>query len=80
MTVGRFQVGDERRHRDEAFGKAIDLDWYRQRPDEVAGLLRDAGFEMWVTVVKEPEGTEPTPQAVLVARRAGAGTPQLGGA
>ncbi|MER7456414.1 class I SAM-dependent methyltransferase [Micromonospora sp. NPDC126480] len=75
-----FQVGDERRHRDEAFGKAINLDWYRQQPDQVAGLLRDAGFEMWVTVVKEAEGTEPTPQAILIARRPAAGLPQGAGA
>lgn len=64
-----FQVGDERGHRDEAFGRPICLDWYRQRPDEVAQLLRDAGFDMWVTVVKESEGDEKTPQGILIARK-----------
>ncbi|NJP32996.1 hypothetical protein [Micromonospora thermarum] len=64
-----FQVGDERYHRDEAFGKPIHLDWYRHRPDAVADLLRDAGFETWVRVVKEAEGTERTPQAFVIARK-----------
>ncbi|MGN9775487.1 class I SAM-dependent methyltransferase [Micromonospora sp. H33] len=64
-----FQVGDDLYHRDEAFGKPIRLDWYRHRPDQVAHLLRDSGFEMWVTAVKEAEGTERTPQAVLIARK-----------
>ncbi|MEW2381880.1 class I SAM-dependent methyltransferase [Micromonospora sp. NPDC047707] len=68
-----FQIGDERYHRDEAFGKAIDLDWYRHRPDAVAGLLRDAGFETWVTVVKEADVTERTQQAIVIARKPAAG-------
>ncbi|MGH3647599.1 MAG: class I SAM-dependent methyltransferase [Micromonosporaceae bacterium] len=64
-----FQVGDERRHRDEVFGKSVSLDWYRQQPQEVAQLLRDAGFDMWVTVVKEAEDTEKTPQGIVIARK-----------
>lgn len=64
-----FQVGDEHRHRDELFGKPDSLDWYRQQPDEVAGLLRDAGFEIWVTVVKEGEQEETCPQGILIARK-----------
>jgi ubiquinone/menaquinone biosynthesis C-methylase UbiE len=41
-----FQIGDDRGHRAEAFGKPVCLDWYRQQPDEVAELLRDAGFDV----------------------------------
>jgi ubiquinone/menaquinone biosynthesis C-methylase UbiE len=65
-----FQVGSDIRHRDEAFGKQIDLHFHRQQPDEVNALLKDAGFVPWVTAQKEPEGDELTPQAVLIARRA----------
>ncbi|MEU4642312.1 class I SAM-dependent methyltransferase [Micromonospora sp. NPDC023814] len=64
-----FQVGDERLHLDEAFGRPICVDWYRQRPDEVAALVREAGFDLWATVVKEREGTETTPQGFVLARK-----------
>ncbi len=64
-----FQVGDERHHRDEAWGVPIRLDWYRQRPDEVAELLREAGFEIVATVVRQPELTEKTPHGYVLARR-----------
>lgn len=64
-----FQIGDERGHRTEAYGKAVSLDWYRQRPDEVAGLLREVGFEMWMTAVREPEPTDKTEQGTLMARK-----------
>jgi SAM-dependent methyltransferase len=63
-----FQVGDDRGHRDEAFGKPVALDWYRQQPDEVAPLLRDAGLDLWATVVRESDGTEKTPQGYVMAR------------
>lgn len=69
-----FQVGDEQSHRVEAFGKPIALDFYRQRPDEVARLLRDAGFDTWATVVKEAEGTEKTPQGFVIARKPSSST------
>ena len=64
-----FQVGDERLHRDEAWGIPISVDWYRQRPDEVAGLLRAAGFDVWMTAVRESDGTEKAPQGYLIARK-----------
>lgn len=37
-----FQIGSERLHRDEVFDKPIFLDWYRQQPEEVGQLLREA--------------------------------------
>jgi ubiquinone/menaquinone biosynthesis C-methylase UbiE len=64
-----FQIGDEHAHRDEAWGRAIDLYWYRQQPADLAGLLADAGFETWTTVVKEPEGEEKTQQGIMLARK-----------
>jgi SAM-dependent methyltransferase len=64
-----FQVGDEVLRRDDAWGRAVTLDFYRQRPDEVADLVRAAGFEVWMTADRRPEGDEPTPQGYLIARR-----------
>jgi ubiquinone/menaquinone biosynthesis C-methylase UbiE len=64
-----YQVGDDTRHYDEAFGKRVNLDFHRQQPHEIAELLRSAGFDLWATVVKQPEGTERTPQGITIARK-----------
>jgi SAM-dependent methyltransferase len=64
-----FQIGDERRHRTELLGTPVSIDWYRQRPEDVANLLREAGFEMWMIAVREPEGTEKTTQGYVLARK-----------
>jgi SAM-dependent methyltransferase len=64
-----FQIGDERRHRSEFLGTPISVNWYRQQPADVANLLREAGFEMWVTAVREPEGSEKTTQGYVLARK-----------
>ena len=73
-----FQVGDECTHRSEAFGYPINVDWYRQQPDEVAGLLERAGFEVWARVVREPDPaapTEKTQQGYLLARKPSTASP-----
>lgn len=64
-----FQIGDERRHHDEAFGKPIDLAWYRQQPGEVAELLRDSGFDVRTTVVTEPEEGQTVRHGHILARK-----------
>jgi len=64
-----FQVGDEPRHRTEAWGHEIDLLFRRRQPDRVAALLSAAGFEVQVRTTREPQGTELTPHAILVARK-----------
>lgn len=64
-----FQVGDEQGHTAEFFGKAVSVDWYRQQPGEVASLLREAGFEMMMTAVREPGETEKTAQGCIMARK-----------
>jgi len=69
-----FQVGDERGHRDEVFGKPVNLDWYRQQPDEVARLLGEAGFDILSITVRENDGTEKSPQGYLMARKHTAST------
>jgi SAM-dependent methyltransferase len=62
-----FQVGDDCRHHDRVDGLTISLDFYRQRPDEVAGLLNEAGFEVRVRAGREADLGEPTAQGYLLA-------------
>jgi SAM-dependent methyltransferase len=67
-----FQVGDDIRHRDEAFGRRISVDWHRQQPDTIAGLLADSGFETRVRMVREPRldaEFESSRQAYMIARK-----------
>ena len=66
-----FQIGDEQRHLTEFHGTPISADWYRQQPGDVANLLRDAGFEMWTTAAREPEGSETTTRGYVLARKPG---------
>jgi ubiquinone/menaquinone biosynthesis C-methylase UbiE len=69
-----FQVGSGVKHLDEVFDKPIFLDWYRQQPEEVAQLLRDAGFELWATTVRESDGPDATRQGYLIAAKPAAMT------
>ncbi|QNE20387.1 class I SAM-dependent methyltransferase [Kribbella qitaiheensis] len=69
MVMLVFQIGDEEGHRTEFSGTPVDLVWYRQQPDEVAGLLREAGFEPWTTAVRERAEWEKTTHGYLPARR-----------
>jgi SAM-dependent methyltransferase len=64
-----FQIGDEQGHRTEFFGTPVSVDWYRQRPDDIADLLRETGFEMWTTAVREPASDEKTAQGYVLARK-----------
>ncbi|MDX6282689.1 MAG: hypothetical protein QOH03_3760 [Kribbellaceae bacterium] len=64
-----FQVGHERAQRTEYAGTAIELDFYRQQPDEVAGLLREGGFEVWMTAVRGRADQEKTDQGYLLVRK-----------
>ncbi|WP_239090519.1 class I SAM-dependent DNA methyltransferase [Asanoa iriomotensis] len=64
-----FQVGDVPRHHTEGFGHPVDLVFRRRQPDAVATFLTEAGFDVRTRVVREPEANEPTPNAILVARK-----------
>ena len=64
-----FQIGDERAQYAELFGTPVSLDVYRQQPDEVAQLLREAGFELSMTAVREREDTEKTNHGYLLAHK-----------
>ncbi|GAA3563851.1 class I SAM-dependent methyltransferase [Amycolatopsis ultiminotia] len=65
-----FQVGDEVRHIENAYGHDIRADAYRLPVDLVSGVLTDAGFVVQARLVREPEPPhEKTPQAYLTARK-----------
>ncbi|RSM56259.1 SAM-dependent methyltransferase [Amycolatopsis sp. WAC 01376] len=65
-----FQVGDEIRHIEHAYGHDISCDAYRLAPEKIAEQLREAGFSLLSTLVREPsEEFESTPQAYLIARK-----------
>ncbi|MHC1562386.1 class I SAM-dependent DNA methyltransferase [Actinomycetospora sp. C-140] len=68
-----FQVGDDVSHHDEAFGHRVSLDFRRLRPDAVAALLDDAGFDVTARLVRDPvpDSRAPAlPQAAMLAQRA----------
>jgi SAM-dependent methyltransferase len=49
-----FHVGDETVHLDEWWGQSVSLDFRFFRPEEMAGSLRAAGFEVEEIVEREP--------------------------
>jgi len=66
LLVG-FHVGDETRHTSEGYsGRAINVDSYRRRPDQVARWLREAGFTIEAELVMRPD--EEVPGAIILAR------------
>lgn len=69
LVLAAFLVGDEPRHRVEAFGHEISLDYYLRQPEPVADLLVEAGFTMVAQTRREPDATEITPRAYLLARK-----------
>ncbi|MEU3624270.1 SAM-dependent methyltransferase [Amycolatopsis coloradensis] len=65
-----FQVGDEVRHIEHAYGHDISCDAYRLVPEKIAGQLGESGFTMISQLVREPsEEFESTQQAYLIARK-----------
>jgi len=55
-----FQVGDQRRHLEQAYGHAISLDAYRMQPDQLAQQLDAVGMAVYAGVVRDPEDPEPS--------------------
>ena len=64
-----FQIGNEQGHRTEFLSTPVSMNWYQEQPENVARLLRETGFEMWTSAVREPEGNEKTGQGYLLARK-----------
>ncbi|OXM73767.1 MULTISPECIES: class I SAM-dependent DNA methyltransferase [Amycolatopsis] len=64
-----FQVGDERKRVEQAYGHAVSADAYRLPPDRIADLLAQAGFSVTARTVRDPaHELESVPQAYLLAR------------
>ncbi len=67
-----FQTGDEVVHRTRSrLGPEVDLHFHLRRPDAVAALVGDAGFDVVMTSERAPLETEneTTGQCYLLARR-----------
>ncbi len=66
-----FQVGDVPRTHDRPFGRPVSLDFLRRRPERIMPLLSAAGLAPYSHTVREAdtEKGEPTPQALVIARR-----------
>lgn len=71
LLVG-MHVGEEVRHLDEWWGQRVTLDFVFFTMAEMAGYLRDAGFEIERTIEREPypEVEVQTRRAYFVARNA----------
>ncbi len=70
-----FQVGDERRHLQQAYGHAISLEAYRMQPDQLTQQLHAAGTPVHARLVRDPDDSETVPQAYLLARKGSAAPP-----
>jgi SAM-dependent methyltransferase len=69
-----FQVGDEPRHLEHAYGHAISLVAYRLSPGHVAELLSQAGLDVDARLIREPyerEKPRQGQQAYLLVRKPG---------
>lgn len=64
-----FQVGDEPKRHDKPFGHDVILDFLRRQPETVVELLEGAGFTLVSRTVREPDPSELTRQAFLIARK-----------
>lgn len=63
-----FHVGDRRHHRTDGYGhEGFSLDIYWLPVDGVCDLLRDAGFEILTTVLRNPSAR--VPQGRVLARK-----------
>jgi SAM-dependent methyltransferase len=64
-----FQVGEERIPLEKSHGHQVTLDVYRRQPDAVAQLLNAAGLTVHTRQTREPDESERTRQAMLLARK-----------
>ncbi len=49
-----FHLGDEQRHLDEWWGQEVSLDVWFLQPHEIESSLRDAGFTVEMSLVRQP--------------------------
>lgn len=71
VALVAFQVGVGRALKVEAYGQDISLEFHRRRPEEVADLLGGAGIPVSAAMLREPERSERTPHAFMIARKPG---------
>jgi SAM-dependent methyltransferase len=60
-----FHIGDEVKHIDEWWEKPVNLDFGFYQPDEMEIWLKEAGFELEETLVRDPN-----PEVEVATRRA----------
>jgi SAM-dependent methyltransferase len=67
-----FHMGDEQRHLDEWWGQEVSLDIWFLQPHEIESLLRDAGFTVEMSLVRQPYAPDVEHQsqrAYILARK-----------
>jgi ubiquinone/menaquinone biosynthesis C-methylase UbiE len=64
-----FQTDAEALRIKEAFGKLLNLTFYRHEIATVRTLLESAGFTVWMQAVREPDDHERARQAYLIVQR-----------
>jgi SAM-dependent methyltransferase len=71
LLLAAFHVGDEIRHIEEFWGHAVQLDFVFFQPEEMAGYLRMAGFEVEEVIERAPypEVEVQTQRAYIFARK-----------
>lgn len=71
ILLATFHIGTEIEHIDQWWGKPVNLDFAYYKPDEMESWLKQAGFELEETLIREPnpEVEVPTQRAYLFARK-----------
>ena len=67
-----FHIGDEQRHVDEWWGQEVSLDTWFLQPREIESLLRDAGFTVEMSLVRQPYAPDiehQSQRAYILARK-----------
>lgn len=73
-----FHVGEETVHRDELWGREVNLDFRFFLPEDIEAALRSAGFEIEEVHVREPypEVEHPSRRAYILAKAPGPRPPR----
>jgi SAM-dependent methyltransferase len=68
-----FHIGEEIKHLDEWWEKPVNLDFAFYLPDQMEAWLKNAGFELMETLVRDPDPAVEvaTRRAYLFARKPG---------
>lgn len=74
LVLLAFQVGDQPRVLREAFGRDVELTFFRRQPHDVTRRLERAGLRRRAELVREPDGDglECTPHAFVIAEKSSA--------